>query len=113
MADAGWTVATVKEMLETRIDAIETLARERDLRNTERFARAGSSLTREEYDARHQLLLEKVDALSARLLIVESSSKAKAAGLGTMGAILLGVFVSLGALAGLATGVVNLVRGGR
>jgi len=78
MTEQGWTLATLKEHLQRQHDDLVASLNERQRVTEERFAqantllellneRAGKLLSRDEYDAKHETLVERIDAMERRL----------------------------------------------
>lgn len=69
---------------------------------------AATFLTRTDYDSRHQSLVEKIEALTSRLLSEQSADQGKTKGLSTMGIIAIGIITSLSAITSAVTVVYNI-----
>ena len=78
MTEQGWTLPTLKEHLQRQHDDLVAALNERQRVADERFAqantllellneRAGLLLSRTEYDAKHETLLARIDAIESRL----------------------------------------------
>ena len=130
----GWTLDTLKEYLTSRIDGLkenvgtamtaadkaiakaETAADKR-FESVNEFRKSlddmvNTLMPRSEYSVQHQALVEKVNDLFQRLLIVETASSTKREGIGTLGAIVVGVLGGMGALAAVGALILALTRRG-
>ncbi len=71
-------------------------------------------LSRTDFDAQHNLLKELIAATAVRISVMETSlntaAQTKQKGLSMAGAITLGAFAGMGAIAGIGTMVINLLR---
>lgn len=73
-----------------------------------------SHLVRADFESQHSLLKELIAATTVRISVLETAlntaAQTKQRGLSTAGAIMLGVFAGMGAIAGIVTMVINLLR---
>jgi DNA anti-recombination protein RmuC len=67
-------------------------------------------LPRQEYDVRHQALLERTETNAARLTKLEASLLGKSQGVGSVGTVVLGSFVALNSVCALAAILITLLH---
>jgi hypothetical protein len=130
----GWTLDTLKEHLTSRIDGLKEnvgtamaasdkaigkadIAIEKRFDSVNEFRKSlddmvNTLLPRSEYQVQHQALVEKVNDLFQRLLIVETAKAAKREGIGTLGAIVVGVLGGMGALAAVGALILAITKRG-
>lgn len=130
----GWTLDTLKEYLTSRIDGLKEnvgtamtaadkaiakaeTASDKRFESVNEFRKSlddmvNTLLPRQEYRVQHDALVEKVSEIGQRLLIVETAKTTKREGIGTLGAIIVGVIGGMGALAAVGALILALTRHG-